>query len=112
MPLLGNGSGNTLVVRQWLRKRHVTPETLKIRNKKELLEAVLYVGFAPRLCNSTPRGERLSANIKLPLHKPLIRSVINYICPAWEFAVYTDLLKLQRLQNKVLRTTGKFPRCT
>jgi hypothetical protein len=35
-----------------------------------------------------------------------------YACPAWEFAVETYLLKLQRLQNKVLRTTGKLPRCT
>jgi hypothetical protein len=31
--------------------------------------------------------------------------------PHWEFAVDTQLLKLQRLQNEVLRTTGKFPRC-
>jgi hypothetical protein len=30
----------------------------------------------------------------------------------WEFAANTHLLKLQRLQNKVLRTTDNFPRCT
>jgi hypothetical protein len=29
------------------------------------------------------KSERLSANIKLTLHKALIRSVITYCCPAW-----------------------------
>jgi hypothetical protein len=33
-------------------------------------------------------------------------------CPAWEFAAESHLLKLQRLQNKVLRTIGNFPRRT
>jgi hypothetical protein len=37
---------------------------------------------------------------------------MTYDCPAWEFAADTHLLKLQRLQNKVLRTTGNFPRRT
>jgi hypothetical protein len=37
---------------------------------------------------------------------------MTYACPAWEFAVDVRLLKLQRLENKVLRTTDKFPRCT
>jgi hypothetical protein len=32
--------------------------------------------------------------------------------PAWEFAAESHLLKLQRLQNKVLRTTRKFPKRT
>jgi hypothetical protein len=35
-----------------------------------------------------------------------------YASPAWEFAADTDLMKLRRLQNKVLRTTGHFPRRT
>jgi hypothetical protein len=56
--------------------------------------------------------ERLSANIKLTLHKALIRSVMTYASPAWEYAADTHLLKLQRLQNKVLRTTANFPRNT
>jgi hypothetical protein len=55
------------------------------------------------------KSERLSANIKLTLHKTLITSVMTYACPAWEFAADTCLLKLQRLQNKVLRTIGNFP---
>jgi hypothetical protein len=56
------------------------------------------------------KSKRLCTNIKLTLHKALVRSVVTYACPAWEFAA--DLLKLQRLQNKVLRTTGNFPRHT
>jgi hypothetical protein len=35
---------------------------------------------------------------------------MTYACPAWEFAADNHLLKLQRLQNKVLRTIGHFPR--
>jgi hypothetical protein len=58
------------------------------------------------------KSERLSANIKLTLHKALIRSVMTYACSAWEFAAECHLLKLERLQNKVLRTTGNFPKRT
>jgi hypothetical protein len=53
------------------------------------------------------KSEQLSANIKLTLHKALIRSVMTYASPAWEFAADTHLLKLQRLQNKALCTIGK-----
>jgi hypothetical protein len=41
------------------------------------------------------KSECLSANIKLTLHKALIRSVTAYACPAWEFAAESYLLKLQ-----------------
>jgi hypothetical protein len=58
------------------------------------------------------KSERLSANIKLTLHKALISSVMTYACPTWELAANTYLLKLQRLRNKALRTTGNYPRCT
>jgi hypothetical protein len=37
---------------------------------------------------------------------------MTYACPAWEFAAESHLLKLQRLQNKVLRNIGSFPRRT
>jgi hypothetical protein len=37
---------------------------------------------------------------------------MTYACPAWEFAAETNLLKLQRLQNKILRAIDKFPRRT
>jgi hypothetical protein len=43
------------------------------------------------------KSERISVNIKLTLHKALIRSVMTYACPAWEFAAETYQLKLQRL---------------
>jgi hypothetical protein len=56
--------------------------------------------------------ERLSAKIKLTLHKAFIRSVMTYASPAWESAADNHLMKLQRLQNKVLRTIGNYPRRT
>jgi hypothetical protein len=52
--------------------------------------------------------ERLSANIKLTLHKALIRSVMTYASPLWELAADTHLLKWQRLQNKELRMLANF----
>jgi hypothetical protein len=36
---------------------------------------------------------------------------MTYACPAWKLAADTYLLKLQCLQNKVLRSSGNFPRC-
>jgi hypothetical protein len=37
---------------------------------------------------------------------------MTYACPAWKFAADNHLLKLQCLQNKVIRTIGNFPRRT
>jgi hypothetical protein len=37
---------------------------------------------------------------------------MTYACPAWELAADSYLLKLQLLQNKVLRTTRNVSRCT
>jgi hypothetical protein len=37
---------------------------------------------------------------------------MTYACPAWEFAAECHVLKLQRLQNKVLRTISNFPKRT
>jgi hypothetical protein len=34
------------------------------------------------------------------------------VCSAWEFSADNNLLKFQRLQNKVLRIIGYFPRHT
>jgi hypothetical protein len=56
------------------------------------------------------KNQRLSSNIKLTLHKALIRSAMSYACPTWEFVAETNLLKLQRVRKKVLRSTGNFPR--
>jgi nucleoid DNA-binding protein len=49
---------------------------------------------------------------KLTVYKALIRYIMTYVFPSWEFAADSHLLKLQRLQNKVLRTTGNLPRRT
>jgi hypothetical protein len=57
------------------------------------------------------KSECIIANIKLTLHKALIRSVMTYACSSWEL-LDTYLLKLQHLQNKVLLTIGNFPSCT
>jgi hypothetical protein len=54
------------------------------------------------------KSERLSTNIKLTLHKALVRE--SSLLPAWKFAADNYLLKLKRLKNKVLRTIGNFPR--
>jgi hypothetical protein len=37
---------------------------------------------------------------------------MNYAYPTWEFAADTHLMKLQRLQNRVLRAIGKLDRST
>jgi len=58
------------------------------------------------------KSERLSAKSKLTLYKALIRSKMTYAYPAWEFAADSHLLKLQHVQNRVLRTTGYLSRCT
>jgi hypothetical protein len=46
------------------------------------------------------------------LHKALIKSIMTYAFSAWEFAADAHIIKLQSLQNKVLRTIGNIPRRT
>jgi hypothetical protein len=58
------------------------------------------------------KSERLSVNTILSIYKALVRSIMTHICPAWEFAADGHLLKLQRLQNKILRTNGNLSRRT
>jgi hypothetical protein len=58
------------------------------------------------------KSQLLNANIKLTLHKALIRPVMTHVSPAWELAAGTSLLKLQHLQNNVLHKVGDFRRCT
>jgi hypothetical protein len=77
--------------------------------RTEMIEAKNFRTFR---IDSLFKSERLSTNIKLTLHKALIRSIKTYACLAWEFAADNHLLKLQRLQNKVFHTTGDFPRHT
>jgi hypothetical protein len=58
------------------------------------------------------KSERLSIKSKLTFYKALIRSKMTYACPAWEFAADSHVIALQRLQNRVVRTTAKLPRRT
>jgi hypothetical protein len=55
------------------------------------------------------KSERLSAKSKLTFYKALMRSKKTYACPAWELTADSHLLKLQRPQNRVFRTTGNLP---
>jgi hypothetical protein len=50
-PLLGNGSVNMQVARQWLSSRHVIAATDTHAAIEELLEAVFSVPSVPRLYN-------------------------------------------------------------
>jgi hypothetical protein len=56
-------------------------------------------------------SERLSANIKLALHKALTKCVMTSTCPWW-YAADMLLPKLQYVQNNFLRTVGEFPKYT
>jgi hypothetical protein len=55
---------------------------------------------------------RLSASIKLTLHKALFSSITTDAYPVRQFAADTYVLKVQRLERKVIRTTDKFPKRT
>jgi hypothetical protein len=54
------------------------------------------------------RSKHLNANIKLIMY----RAIMTYACPTREFAADTHLMKLQRLQNRVLRAISKLDRFT
>jgi hypothetical protein len=58
------------------------------------------------------KSKHLNPNIKLIVYRALIRSIMTYVCPTWEFAADTHLMKLQRLQNRVLRGIGNLDRRT
>jgi hypothetical protein len=58
------------------------------------------------------KSERLNINTKLTLYNALIRYIMTCACLARKFAGDSHVLKLQRLQNKVLLTTGNLPRRT
>jgi hypothetical protein len=62
------------------------------RSHKESIEAKAFSAFIRAYYPF--KSERLSTNIKLTLHKALIRSVMTFACPAWEFVADTHLLKL------------------
>jgi hypothetical protein len=55
-------------------------------------------------------SEPFSLNTKVTLYKALIRSIMTYAYPAWEFTADSHLLKLERPGNKILLTIGNFSR--
>jgi hypothetical protein len=58
------------------------------------------------------KSKHLREHIKLTVYRALIRSIMTYACPTWEFAADTHLMKLQRLQNRVLPAIGNLDRST
>jgi hypothetical protein len=80
------------------------------RLRTEMVEAKAFRRFVR--IYSLFRSVHSSANIKLTFRKALIRTVMTEACPASELVTDTYLLKLQRMQNKVLCNIGNFPRCT
>jgi hypothetical protein len=58
------------------------------------------------------KSGHLSANIKLKFYRALIKSVMTYTCPIWEYLADALLLKFQRLQKRVLSAIGNLDRCT
>jgi hypothetical protein len=57
-------------------------------------------------------SEHLYINIKLILYKALIGSIMVYACATWEYVADAPLLKLQRMQNRVLCPVGNLYKCT
>jgi len=53
------------------------------------------------------KSERLSVGTELTLYRALVISVLTCACSTW----HSYLLKLKRLQNKVVRTVGSLSRC-
>jgi hypothetical protein len=78
--------------------------TWKVHTETVAKVLLIFLSIYPIL-----KSERLSVGAKLIIYKALIRSMLTCACPAWEFAGDSYLLKLQRLQNRVLRTSGNLP---
>jgi hypothetical protein len=61
---------------------------------------------------SLSKSGRLNINIKVTLYKTLIRSVVAYVCPTWEYALGAHFFRSQRLHNRVHRAIGNPKRCS
>lgn len=73
----------------------------KILNKCSILIRCLYP-----LIN---RNSKLSLKNKLAVYKQIIYPVIEYAIPVWECCARTHKMKLQRVQNKVLKMVLNVP---
>jgi ABC-type transporter MlaC component len=58
------------------------------------------------------KRKHLKAKIKVIVYRGLLRAIITYASPTWEFAADTHLMKLQRWQNRVLSAIGNLDRRT
>jgi hypothetical protein len=77
-------------------KNHITCNSLNCINAVFFVNNITYLGITFNRMNtySLFKSSRLSTNIKLTLYKILIRSVISYACPTWEYAAGARPLKL------------------
>jgi hypothetical protein len=50
--------------------------------------------------------------VSVIVYRALIRSIMTYACPTWEFPADTHLMKLQCLENRVLRAISSLDRRT
>jgi ABC-type methionine transport system permease subunit len=50
-------------------------------------------------------------NIELTVYSAMIRSVMTYACPIWEYATDAHFLKLHRLQSRIIRSIENLDRC-
>jgi hypothetical protein len=65
---------------------------------KEVIAAKAFISFIR--VYSLFKSEWLSTNIKLTLHKALIRFIMTYACPVCEFALDNHLMKLQHRKTR------------
>jgi hypothetical protein len=54
----------------------------------------------------------IDVNLALIVYKSLLRSIVTYASPAWDYAAESYVHKLQTFQNKVLTIITKLPRVT
>lgn len=58
------------------------------------------------------RASKLSVSNKLLIYLIIVRPMLLYAAPSWSFICKTNILKLQRVQNKFLRFALNAPRYT
>jgi hypothetical protein len=58
------------------------------------------------------RNKQLRSDVRLNVHKTLIRSVMTCSCPVFELSALIYLFKLQSLQDRVLCVSSCFADCT
>jgi hypothetical protein len=102
---------------------YISPEDLRVPEDVVQLNGqvipfvnnVRYLGvtFNRRMTRTlhTERTVVKALHTYLRTYSLLIRSVMTYACPTWEYAADAHLFKLQRLQNRVHHTIANLDRC-